>query len=292
MRLYATWKSYQNAVRFADDSSKKRLQNYLESTETLLRLKAEEDAKAEATRQIEAAQQRRVRIYNEARRYDYPKASSKELEKAISLLSEIPDYLDASDRISACRQRLSSLREEMLRQQLAETQRQERSNKIRTLVCVVILICAIIVGTIIVFAIKASRLEEAEQLANQLIGKSFECSYYDSGDNYYYEPHEDMFKVPKTHSLCYINYSFQSANSIKLSKKTYTANNPYRVIDGEIQWDSITSDSEIINDFSVSVSFFGKATVMIDGVEFNLNIGRNGDLLSISDQSLTYSLQD
>ena len=281
---YADWNSYQNACRYADEELRQRLEGYLQQTLDRLRLKEEEAQRREAER-IEADKlQRKNNLYVQARRYDQGNSTIYDLKKAIELYHQIPDHMDASGRLLACKQRLKEL-EEQKAQQLLEQQelevRMQRKKKLSFLAFSVVLLVVIIV---FFNTVSASHTKRASEIAQRLENTRFVGTHNEFGSyvaNGSWGLYESRTQKETT-------FRFQDSKTVVVDTVTRYDNYPFITKNGEIQWDRVTSDTKTYYGYQVDVSFFGRVTVTVNGVQYQMDVNTQNDPLSITSDGKSF----
>ena len=283
---YASWSSYQNALRFADDALKKKLTAYLQSTEESIRLKELEATRKEQERLLREEEQLKSNIYRDACRYYSASSSSSDLSKAINLFRKIPGYKDATERLAACNQRLEVLRKERM-EQLLRKQRKKRFKVLITILAVAILIAAVVLICIAVNDSNLRRAEEkAQEIRSQLAGMSFSGSY----TSYSTSSSEDQFKPVSSMTKYDVTYSFKENGVVTITTTSYEGKGTYYTDEnGERIWDDISTSSRAVPRYNVAVSSGGRITVTIDGKTFVLELNSSGVPHSLVYNGITYS---
>lgn len=273
---YADWNSYKNAVRFADDPTRERLTSYLQQTEDNIRLRQEQAQKAEEERRQQEEERQHAKIYAEASNYLQHSTTSTGLNRAIQLFRQIPNYKDSAQNITLCHRRLKEIEEKRAEQEAQETKQRRRSRLITVSIVCTVLISLIVLICILVSISSARRAEEnarrAEEIRSLLPGYSFHGTNrdYDSRKSY----DNDIFGSVSSIWEYEVTYTFQRSGGVVINTTTHYTKNPYRVVNGNIQWERTTHDSKTVYSYSVKVD--GDEIILtLDGKEFTLTMSGN-----------------
>lgn len=295
-KSFAGWNSYQMACRFASEELRQRLEGYLREVEERIRVTQEQQQRQaeelerqrerrrqqeimEAQRRLgQERQEREKKTYDEACHYARPDAPAQDLQKAVKCFAAIPNYRDASERLSSCKQRLQKI-------QLDQLLQEERRKK-QTRVAVILVIAMVLVVILLcVWGFTLSSNEDrAERIKENLRGKSFTGTYnaYDS-----YQSAGSWGTYGERYEYQY-TYKFQWDGTVDVEIRTRYDKAPFTITNGETNWDWVDYDSNTVSDYSVSVSFFSDVTVQIDGVEFQLNVNEDDVPTYMKKEDVTY----
>ena len=207
----------------------------------------------------------------------------RKVERAANMLESLSDWKDADKELRACKDAIVLLNAER-----EETEREaKRSKTIKSILVPVLVVSLIVLFILICSSVNRSNSRKAERIYANFAGRSFTCSYksYESGS---YSPVE-MFGSIDSVTDYTVTYRFQNSGTVDKTTLAKSYKNPYRVVDGQIQYDNIDTYSDTVGSYSVDVSFFGKVTVFVGRQSFEVKCDSANRPTSISDGMHTYS---
>ena len=281
---YASWNSYQNACRFASEELRKKLQGYLKSTEDALHLQEEETKKQEELLRQKEWEQKQAALYVQACRYDRNDSSMYDLSEAIMKFEKIPRYKDASIRLQSCKQRLEELKKEQECRQREHAQQEMRNNIKRKTGLVVLVLVAALIAVALIIGVNNANSERAEQIKKHLIGMSFAGDYqkFDSVvSNGSWGLAESVVKYETL-------FHFEGNDTVTIDSITSYDNAPFTTLNGIRQWDQVDRQSRTTFNWEVNVLLFGRVNVIIDGVQYQLNVNAANLPLSMKRGNVVY----
>lgn len=280
---YEQWNSYQKAYRFADEDLKKQLEELVQKAKTCAQ-EAEQRRKEEQEAQRKAAQDRRRReLYNEGRLASGEKATLEGLKRAQRCFAQILDYSDARERKEACENRIVKLESErnfQVYQQIE--QERKRKRKIWGMTALVLL-CAVIGLALWILGLQESSQKKADQIEKNLANAVF-CGT--ETDNVVANGGSMGFVTEMTQYTRTFRFDDDGTVTV-LTKKLYDKE-PFITKNGERQWD-ITEEYTTQEQWgNVKVSIWGKATIEIGGVTYELTMNDNNIPISFKLGKVTY----
>lgn len=282
-RSFADWQSYKNALRFADETLRTKLESYLESTLEHIHM-LEEKAQLEEQARLEEERERyKQDIYRSARQYDLGNASSDFLSKAISRYKKIPGYMDANERMESCKIRLAEALKIETDRKVEQYRKEQRSKRIKNILITSLLLVLLIVIPLTYYFVDQAHSQRAERIHTLLEGTSFTGSYTSTQGS------KGSFTVPDYVVTNEVTYTFTYTGSVTMDTTKYYLKGVHQVINGVPQYEKVTHDSSVLDDYMVNVSFWGDVTVAFNGGIYELKVNSDDHPTALVIKGVTYS---
>lgn len=271
---YAGWSSYCHACRYADEETRQRLEQYLQSTQERIRQREETQRQEKDKRQKES-------FYQEACRYQKALPREQSLRDALRLFNLIPDYADSKERAQECQRQLLQ-QEERDKKLRIEREKKQRQRKIKRWVTAVVVAGLI---AIVVLCVSVGNAHKAQDIQDRLTGMEF-TGTYNVIDSY---SSNGSWGVVRELTRYEVTYQFAEYGTVIVDTVKRNDGGAHISVNGDRQWDSETWDTEVVNGGEVHISLFGTITVRIDGRDCVLNLDSNGDPVSFLIDETTYT---
>lgn len=276
---YGDWHSYRNALRFADDGLRERLEAYLESTEESIRLREAERLVREEAQRLEEEQKRIATIYWEA-----CQLQRKDHGKAAQMFEKIAGYEDAAERARECRRLLQEKQKRDAQLQLEIQLAQEREERAKKVKMAVAALAVILVVVVLVVSVMSVNGERARKIQQELVGMEFHGSYKEFGDYVSagsWGTYGEMTEYE-------ITYRFLEDGRVEVDTIKRYDQEPFITYDGVQAWDSWDEYSNTVSYSGVQIPLFGDITVTIGGQRFVLTVDPNEVPVSLTSDDATF----
>ncbi|MBE6714037.1 MAG: hypothetical protein E7575_01965 [Ruminococcaceae bacterium] len=280
---FREWNSFNNALRFADETLKARLLTYLSGAEDGIEERERLRLEKEAEEQKRAQEEENERTYLKGLNYQ-DEGTVETLKLAIRFYEGLGDYKDCAERLRFCRERLELKQEEQKKRQLERLKEEEKAKKKKVIVRCVILVLLVAFAVIICVTINTQNEKKANKIERNFAGMSFEASYMNVLDKTSGGTIESVTEMTQTQD----EYTFADDGSAILHTIVYYDKEPFLTKNGERQWDDVSSRTSNVRWGNVKVSFFGKITVEIDGDVCELEVDSQNRPVSIKIGKVKY----
>lgn len=282
VQTYTHTNFYKNAVRFANETLREKLEGYAHQVELNIKQKEEEAQQQQiAEALLQQEHQYSYAVYN-----CHENATDQTLNEALSILQSMPTYKDAQEKAEQCQAILSARKEKRLQEELEQQAMAEEEAKKKRLLTSVAAAIALIIIILFCVVKSNSNAEKAVEIANNLVGRSFTATTSQFGSI----STSGTISLAREQTQTETTYKFVHQNRVEITTITRSDHEPFITVNGERQWDNISKNTDYASGYEVRVPLFGSATLHLDGKTFVLAVDNNNRPTSMTNSGTTFNL--